>query len=141
MKMLDKLQFTEARKEFTALYNHVFNEYKPMIVKRKQTEEIMMLRADLQKMLLSKFNLKPEVIKEDDGSFTLTLDQLDLYANSDSFEKAIKELIDDLKFYSQDYINRSQLFLNSPNRRSHFPYVLRVLLCDNDEEVRGLLEL
>lgn len=141
MKMLDELQFTEARKEFTALYNHVFNEYKPMIVKRKQTEEIMVLRTDLQKMLLSKFSLKPEVVKDEDGSFTITLDQIDIYANNESLEKATQELIEDLKFYAQDYINRSQLFLNSPNRRAHFPYVLRILLCENDDEVRGLLEL
>lgn len=45
-----------------------------------------------------------------------------------------------LKAYAQDYSARPQLFLQAPNRKSHFPYVLRVLLCENDEEIRGLLE-
>jgi antitoxin YefM len=139
--MLEELQFTEARKEFTAMYNHVFNEYTPMIVKRKQTEEIMVLRTDLQKMLLSQYSLKPEITSEDDGSTTMTLDQLDIYANAESVETATTQLIEDLKIYAQDFINRSQLFINAPNRRSHFPFVLRILLADNDEEIRSMLEL
>ncbi|WP_052219157.1 exoribonuclease R [Thermincola ferriacetica] len=139
--MLDELQFTQARKEFTAMYNHVFNEYRPMIVKRKQAEEIMVLRTDLQKMLLCKFSLKPEITTEEDGSITMTLDQLDIYTNAESLEEATKQLIEDLKIYAQDYIKRSQLFFNAPNRQSHFPYVLRILLSENDDEIRNMLEL
>jgi len=92
-------------------------------------------------MLLSHFSLKPKIILENDNSVTLALDQLELYVNGNTFEEAVDILIDDLKFYAQDYIQRSQLFMHAPNRRSHFPYVLRVLLCENDEEVRNLLEL
>ncbi len=138
--MLDELQFTDARKDFTSMYNEVFNSYKPMIIKRKQAEEVLMLRTDLQKMLLSNFTLKPEILHEEDGSITLALDTLEMYVNAETPEKAIVDLIQDLKNYAQDYIDRSQLFLNAPNRRPHFPYVLRILLCENDEEIRSLLE-
>ncbi len=139
--MLDELQFTEARKEFSSMYNEVFNSYKPVIIKRKQAEEVLVLRADLQKMLLSKFTLKPEILHEDDGSVTVALDILEMYVNGETLDKAITDLVQDLKNYAQDYIDRSQLFLNAPNRRSHFPYVLRILLCENDEEIRSLLEI
>lgn len=138
--MLDELQFTEARKDLSTLYNEVFNNYKPMIIRRKQAEEVLVLRTDLQKMLLSNYTIKPEILHEDDGSVTLALDQLEMYANGKTIEEATKELVEDLKNYAQDYINRSQLFLNAPNRRSHFPYVLRILLCENDKEIRDLLE-
>lgn len=141
MTMLTEVNFTEARNDFSSLYDQVFNAFKPAIINRKKTEQVLLLRADLQKMLLSSFSLKPEVITEDDNSVTLSLDQLEIYVNGNTLEEAIKILIDDLKFYAQDYIQRSQLFLHAPNRRSHFPYVLRILLCDNDEEIRSLLEL
>lgn len=140
MTMLSELNLTDARKGFSALYDEVFNAFQPTIVKRKKSEEVLMLRVDLQKMLLSHFSLKPEVITEDDNSITLALDQLEIYVNAANTEEAIIELITDLKFYAQDYMQRSQLFLHAPNRRSHFPYVLRILLCDNDEEVRNLLD-
>ena len=139
--MLTEVNFTEARNDFSSLYDQVFNAFKPAIINRKKTEQVLILRADLQKMLLSCFSLKPEVITEDDNSVTLSLDQLEIYVNGNTLEEAIKILIDDLKFYAQDYIQRSQLFLHAPNRRSHFPYVLRILLCNNDEEIRSLLEL
>ncbi|MCR4441493.1 MAG: exoribonuclease R [Peptococcaceae bacterium] len=139
--MLYELNLTDARKEFSSLYDQVFNMYKPAIIKRKKSEEVMVLRVDQQKMLLSNFSLKPEIIKEDDSSITLALDDLELYSNGSNLDEAISGLVDDLKIYASDYIQRSQLFLNAPNRKSHFPYVLRVLLCETDEEIRQLLEL
>lgn len=139
--MLTELNLTDARKSFSSLYDEVFNTFKPTIVKRKKSEEILLLRVDLQKMLLSTFSLQPEILVEDDNTVTLTINELDIYANANTKEEAINELVIDLKQYAQDYIQRSQLFLHSPNRRQHFPYVLRIILCDTDDEIRDLLEL
>jgi len=139
--MLSELNLTDARKEFSSLYDRVFNSFKPTIITRKKSEEVLVLRVDQQKMLLVNYSLKPDIITEDDGSITLALDNLELYSNSSSLEDAINELIEDLKIYASDYLQRSQLFLNAPNRKSHFPYILRVLLCDSDNEIRDLLEL
>jgi antitoxin YefM len=140
MTMLTEIQFTEARNQFSTLYDTVFNTFNPAIIKRKQTEEIALLRVDLLKMVLTGFTLQPEILPEKDGSVTLALDQLELYVNNLTFEAALADLIQDLKIYAQDYIERPQLFLQSPNRKGHFPYILSVLLCDNDDEIRSLLE-
>ncbi len=141
MTMLSELNLTEARKEFSSLYDQVFNSFKPTIIKRKKTEEVLVLRVDQQKMLLANYSLKPEIIEENDGSITLALDNLEIYSSGSSLEDAINELVEDLKIYASDYLQRSQLFLNAPNRKSHFPYILRVLLCDSDKDIRDLLEL
>jgi antitoxin YefM len=141
MTMLSELQFTEARNQFSTLYDSVFNSFNPAIVKRKQTEQVAMLRVDLLKMVLEDYKLNPEVLQEDDGSITLALDSLDIYANNSTLDLAIKDLIEELKIYAQDYLDRSQLFFHAPNRKPHFPYILRILLCDNDEEIRTLLGL
>jgi len=139
--MLTELSITEARRNISSLNDKVFNAFQPGIINRKSSEQVLALRADLQKMILSNFSLQPKIISEADHSVTLALDQLEIYVNGSTLEQAVKALIDDLKFYAQDYVKRSQLFLNAPNRRSHFPYVLRVRLCDNDDEIRDLLEL
>lgn len=139
--MLSELNLTDARKEFSSLYDQVFNSFQPAIIKRKKSEEVILLRVDQQRILLANYSLKPEIIPENDGSITLALDNLEIYSNGSSLEDAIKGLIDDLKVYASDYLQRSQLFLNAPNRKSHFPYVLRVLLSDSDDEIRDLLEL
>jgi PHD/YefM family antitoxin component YafN of YafNO toxin-antitoxin module len=128
--MLSELQFTEARNQFSSLFDSVFNSFNPTIVKRKQTEEVAMLRLDLLKMVLENYKLNPEVIEENDGSVTLALDCLEIYANNSTFDLAVKDLLDDLKIYARDFMERSQLFLHAPNRKCHFPYILRILLCD-----------
>lgn len=139
--MLAELNITDARKKLSNLFDQVYNAYQPIIIKRKQTENILVLRADLQKALLSQFSLKPKILYEEDGSITLSLDSLDIYVNGENLNDAVDQLINELKIYAQDYVQRSQLFLNAPNRRSHFPYILRILLTENDQELRYLLEL
>lgn len=141
MSMLAELQFTEARNQFSTLYDSVFNSFNPTIIKRKQTEQVALLRVDLLKMVLEDYKLNPEIIQEDDGSITLALDSLEIYTNNSTLELATKDLVEDLKIYSQDYMDRSQLFFHAPNRKPHFPYVLKTLLCDNDQEIRTLLGL
>jgi PHD/YefM family antitoxin component YafN of YafNO toxin-antitoxin module len=139
--MLSELQFTDARNHFSTLYDSVFNSFNPTIIKRKQTEQVALLRVDLLKMVLEDYKLNPEVIQEDDGSITLALDSLEMYANNSTLDLAAKDLIEDLKIYAQDYMDRSQLFFHSPNRKPHFPYILKTLLCYDDLEIRTLLGL
>jgi len=139
--MLSEIQFTKARNQFSTLYDSVFNSFNPAIIKRKQTEQVALLRVDLLKMVLRDYDLKPEIIQEGDGSVTLALDSLEMFANNSTLDLAASDLVEDLKLYAQDYMDRSQLFLQAPNRKSHFPFVLKVLLCDNDEEIRTFLGL
>ena len=139
--MLAELNFTNARNNLSSVYDEAYNDLKPIIIRRNVKEQVIMLRTDLQKLLLSNFSLKPEVLPEEDGSITLALDQVDISINADSLDQAKQEMAKELCLYARDYMERSQLFLNAPNRRPHFPYVLRILLCDNVEEVGQLLEL
>lgn len=57
-------------------------------------------------------------------------------------EEAVKALVADLQQYAGDYLNRASLYLRASNRRFHFPYVLKILLArDVDEIRRGVLGL
>lgn len=141
MTMLLELSLTDARKDFSRVFNEVYNAFRPTLITRNKSEELLLMRRDLMKELLSCYSLKPDVIKETDGSITLSLDALDIYVNDASLDSAREQLVEDLKFYAQDYLQRSQLFLHAPNRRGHFPYVLRILLCDTIEELKELLEV
>ncbi|MGB9661118.1 MAG: exoribonuclease R [Moorellaceae bacterium] len=139
--MLEEHQFSEARRRFSTLYDSIYNALKPAIIRRGRGEEILLLRKDMLKPVLEKFPLKAEALKEDDGSITLALDELGLAVNAPSLEEAVSDLVRELKLYVQDYLDRIQLFMNAPNRRHHLPYILRIALCDSDEEVRALVEV
>lgn len=139
--MLTGIKFTEARKTFTELFNDVWYQSLPVIINRKQTEEVLLLRRDLQQYLLHAYTLKPEVLPENDGSVTVALDMIDIAVNAPILDEAIEELVKELKIYAEDYRDNINLFLNAPNRKGHFPYVLRIWLCDNDREIEEILEL
>lgn len=139
--MLREIKFTNARKTFTDIYDSVWHRYLPVIINRHQNEEVLLLRRELQQDILKAYSLRPEILPEEDGSITVALNEVDIAVNGSTMDEAICELIRELKVYAQDYLDRLQLFLNAPNRKGHFSYVLRVLLCENDQEIKSLLEL
>jgi len=85
--------------------------------------------------------LRAQVIHEDDGSVTVAVDRLEWAVNTLTQEAAVRELIQDLRQYAEDYIASSELYLRAPNRRAHFPYVLQILQPATDERVRRMLNL
>lgn len=140
MVMLTEVKFTNARKAFTELFDDVWHRSLPAIVNRKQAEEVLLLRRDLQQYILQTYAFRPEVLPEDDGSITIAIDGLDIVVNAPTRSEAIEELVQELKIYAEDYRDNLNLFLNAPNRKAHFPYVLRIWLCENDQEIKSLLE-
>lgn len=62
--MLRELSFSEARKEFTQLFNEVNDQASPVLIRRHRTEEVVAIRADLQKMVLECLSFRPEILSE-----------------------------------------------------------------------------
>jgi antitoxin YefM len=111
------------------IYDSVWHRYHPVIINRRQNEQIIVLRRELQQDILQAYHFKPEILPEEDGAVTATLNDLDIAVNAQNRITELNKLVKDLKLYALDYMDRSQLFLNAPNRKRHFPYVLRITLC------------
>ncbi len=136
--MIEQKLFTDARKEFSDVFDTVVFKHRPVVVKRRK-DAVFLIERQLQKELLSRYTTAAEELPEDDGSVTIAIDELDIAVNAPTKEAAVKELIEELKVYAADYIERLPLFLNSPNRRSHYPYILRIIMADNDDELLQLV--
>ncbi|SHJ74012.1 Antitoxin of toxin-antitoxin, RelE / RelB, TA system [Desulfofundulus thermosubterraneus DSM 16057] len=141
MGMLAEVQFTAARKSLTEIFDNVWHRFLPALIKRRQAEEVLLVRRDLQEDILRAYRFKPEILPEEDGSVTLALDELGIAVNAATLEEAVEELVREIKIYAEDYMKRPELFLNAPNRKAHFPYILRVWLCKNEQDIKSLLEL
>lgn len=139
--MLTEINFAEARQGLTKLFDSVWHGSLPAIVNRRRAEEVLLLRRDLQEYILQTYAFKPEVLPEEDGSITVSLNEVDIAVNAQTLDEALNELVKELKIYAEDYRNKLQLFLHAPNRRGHFPYILRVWLCDSDQQIKSFLVL
>jgi len=134
---MQTLNATEVRKDFSRFIDSVVRD-KPMVFKRNR-DYIMSLSMQHAAVLLDNYSFQAQFITEDDGSITATLDNFDLVINARDKTSALTGLAEELIDYANDYFNQFQLYFNSPNRKAHFPYVLRILMQDNLEEVKGLI--
>ena len=63
------------------------------------------------------------VYTEDDGSITLSMDDMDLAVNAPSKEAAIKALCRDMVEYAEEYCKAFAVYSAAPNRAAHAPLV------------------
>ena len=136
MTMFTEMKFTDVRNNFTSVIDRVQN-LSPVVVKpRKQSEvHTFLLNENLVHQLLQGVKFKVQLLQEEDGSVTLGMDELEIYANGETEENALEEIAEDVMSYAQDYFSEPNRYFNAPNRRYHFPYLFKVLLCNNKEEV------
>lgn len=83
-------------------------------------------------------SLKANYFIESDGSVTATLNGFDLVINAIDKSTADIELAKELLDYAEDYFSDFQLYYSSVNRKNHFPYILRVLLSKDIDEIKDL---
>lgn len=67
------------------------------------------------------------VYTEDDGSITLSMDDMDLVVNAPSKEAAIKALCRDMVEYAEEYRKEFAAYSAAPNRAAHAPLVEEIL--------------
>jgi hypothetical protein len=139
----DFLSFTEARNTLTAVMDAA-QAYQPQrIRKRKASEDdVIVISAPLLLQALSaagttRFHISQHV--EKDGSSTFTLAPFDLAVNAPTREQAIASLLNDVRFYAEEYMAHRSLYLRAPNRREHLPLVLLVILASDDGELKEML--
>ncbi|HEV8340007.1 MAG TPA: type II toxin-antitoxin system Phd/YefM family antitoxin [bacterium] len=138
---LKEASFSEARSQLSRLFDEVIEDLRPVLIRRKGREEALLVRRTDLEVLLEPFSLTAQVMREKDASVTIAVDELEWAVNAPTREAAVEELLNDLRQYAGDYLARAPLFLRAPNRRRHFPYVLRILLASSDEQLRGMLNV
>lgn len=135
--MQEILNATEVRRDWGRFIDSVVHG-KPGIIKRNR-DYILSLSIPQAKVLLQNIDFKAYFIQEEDGTITAGLEDIDLLVNQEDQQAARVALANELVDYTDDYFNNFQLYFQSPNRRSHFPYVLAVLLQNSASGVAELI--
>jgi len=132
------LNATDVRKDWGHFIDTVIR-VRPQFVKRNRDTFVAVSSEHLRVLLVSyRFNL--EVVQEEDGSFSGSLDVLDLVANASTIENLKDELAHQMVEYANEYEDEFGLYFNTPNRRAHAPYVMNILLQDTVGDVAALID-
>lgn len=92
--------------------------------------------SEMLRIFFETLKFTVSVFKEEDGSFTGTLEELNLIENASSKENCLISLLEAMKDYAQDFYNDFTLWSSAPNRKSHIPYVLKIL-SSSDSQLLG----
>ena len=128
--MSQLLNSTDVRKNWSQFMDEV-KWVKPALIKRNR-DKIAVLSGELMEYILKEYNLTVNVFMEEDGSWTGSLNEIDIASNCKDLESLKVKLAEELKEYAEEYINEFKLYFNSPNRKNQFQYIYRVLLAGND---------
>lgn len=129
--MMDMLAMnaTDVRKNWSEVSESVIRE-KPRFIKK--TRDYMMLsNMEFINSLLSGYEFSAKKFIEDDGSVTLSLNEIALVENAPTEEEAICVLAKSILDYAVDFYNDFNLWSSAPNKKSEIPYVFKALVLDD----------
>ena len=85
---------------------------------------------DEVRLLLDPYAFTTEVFFEPDA-VSIWLSELQLYGRGATFENAQADLVDEVNAYVEEFLSDARLYLRSPNRAAHFPWILRAYVAKN----------
>lgn len=124
---------TDVRKEWSTVLDNTVRQ-KPQFIKRTR-DYLMMADVNFIELMLSGINYSAEKFIEDDGSVTLSLDNIDIIENSDTEENAKIALSKSILEYSEDFYNEFNLMMSAPNRKQHISYVFKALILNDINKI------
>lgn len=104
----------------------------------EQVEMIIIPRFPLSQSVAKKLTLELEYDPET-HQYVAACPELDLAAAGDREEEAVEDLVEAIKEYAEDYLERLDLFAGSPNRGAHLPLILSIASCASKADIRRLL--
>lgn len=139
-EMIDMLmeQATTVRKEWSAVCDSVIHE-KPKFIKRTR-DKMWFSNLETISELLEVYHFSTMKYIEDDGTVTLSLNEIDLVENGKDEQEARLNMGNAILEYALDYYLEYEMYSRSPNRKKHIPYIFKALIIDNPEKIGDMLQ-
>ncbi|MCD8014505.1 MAG: hypothetical protein LUG99_15280 [Lachnospiraceae bacterium] len=126
-------QATDVRKQWSAVCDSVIHD-KPKFIKRTR-DRMWFSNLETMSEILAAYHFTAQKYVEEDGSITLSLNEIDLIENGCDEHIARLAMGNAILEYSEEYYNEYELYSRSPNRKSHVPYIFKALITDDPEQI------
>jgi len=120
---------TDVRKRWVDVFSRAVQDGSPVAIERGGDERGLLIGLDEVGLLLDRYPFTTEAFFEE-GAVSLWSPELELYGRGPSFAAAQADLVDEVRVYVKEYLGEARLYLRSPNRASHFPWILRAYVAD-----------
>ena len=131
-------QATAVRKEWSAVCDSVIHE-KPKFIKRTR-DKMWFSNLETISEFLEAYCFTAMKYIEDDGTVTLSLNEIDLVENGKDDSEVRVNMGQAILEYASDYYNDYETYSRSPNRKKHIPYIFKALIIDDPEKIGDILQ-
>ncbi len=131
-------QATTVRKEWSAVCDSVIRE-KPKFIKRTR-DKMWLSNLETISEFLEVYSFTATKYIEDDGTITLSLNEIDLVENGKDEREVRLNMGKAILEYALDYYSEYETYSHSPNRKKHIPYIFKALIIDNPEKIGDMLQ-
>jgi hypothetical protein len=90
--------------------------------------------------ILSGYFFTAKEFTEEDGTVTLSLNEIDLIENEETEEKAREALGTSILEYAMEFYEHYELYSKSANRKKHIPYIFKALIMDDAKMIGECIE-
>ena len=138
--MIDMImeQATTVRKEWSTVCDSVIHD-KPKFIKRTR-DKMWFSNLETMSEILEAYQFTAIKYVEEDGTITLSLNEIDLVENGTSEQEVRLNLGKSILEYSLDYYNEYETYSHSPNRKKHIPYIFKALIIDDPQKIGDILQ-
>ena len=124
---------TDVRKNWSLFCDGVIRE-KPRFIKKTRDYMLLSNMEFINELLLGYLFTANKYI-EDDGSVTLSLNELDLVENGRDEAEALHHLSGAILEYATDFYNEFHVWSVAPNKKAEIPYVFKALVLDDISKI------
>ena len=133
---MNKINVTDARKDMSSFFDSVIHQ-KPIILKRRKYEAVLVERSLLQLML--EYATISVSTNEGKGKWIYRASALDIIAEGESKIDAETNLCIALQAYANEVYDNFMLYYYGQNIKAKLPFIFNILLCEDVEDVRKIL--
>lgn len=125
--MIPAIQFSPAKAQLSDVMTSVVHRHQVRLIQRHHGKEeaLVMNPSDLLGMLAHA--TIPTTTHVDEDEFVMSVPAWDLTGVGKTFDEALHDLVDEMRDYVADYIDRMAFYLQT-SRREHAPAVFRFAL-------------
>lgn len=136
--VLREVNLTEAR-NLSPLFDEAVRHDHPVLIVRNRREWGLLLSRAAMLRLLAPYRFQVHVIPEDEGGFTLWLDELTIGASGPTLREARQALLAGVRAYVADYLQEFDFYRHLPDLARQEPHVLRLSLARDDDDLIEML--
>lgn len=135
------MKSSDVREKFSETIDEVIRKA-PKIVNRRR-DHFVMMNVDHLSIFVEELKLHAVVEQDEHGVYIAALEEIEgIFADGMSKEEALKRMVQELVDYTTEYLtDRFATYYNAPNRKRHFPYVIKVILQKTPEDVLRMIHV